>query len=75
MTTTTTTTTTTTDAMASIRVDIFMSRADEHDMQYGNIVDAKIIRVYGGGTTEIWKVTNADGKTFKVKCYVMDLDF
>jgi hypothetical protein len=72
---TTTTTTTTTDAMASIRIDILMSRTS--DMTYDTftgMVDAKIIRTKGG--TEVWSVTLQSGRTVKVIAQTdVDLDF
>ena len=74
MTTTTTTTTTTTDAMADIRIDILSSRNVDIDYAtFDGMADAKIIRAFGD--TEIWKCTMKDGKTFKVKAKVWEMDF
>ena len=70
---TTTTTTTTTDAMASIRIDILMSRTSDMTFDtFTDMVDAKIIRA--NGDTEVWKVTFMDGKSVKVKAVVSDFD-
>jgi hypothetical protein len=70
-----TTTTTTADAMASIRIDILMSRTSDMTFDtFTDMVDAKIIRTKGG--TEVWSVTLHSGRTVKVIAQTdVDLDF
>jgi len=70
----TTTTTNNTTTIAEIRIGIFLSRISNLDMNpASDFADAKLIRAFGN--TEIWKVTMMDGKSFKVKAHMVEMDF